>query len=74
MFSGGREKVKACNLIKKKTLVQVFSCEFGEISKNTFSNRRSPVAASDIYLLLESDSHLPEKIHVLFALIKALLK
>ena len=24
------------NFIKKKTLAQVFSCEFGEISKNTF--------------------------------------
>ena len=26
----------ACNFIKKKTLAQVFSCEFCEISKNTF--------------------------------------
>ena len=26
----------ACNFIKKETLVQVFSCEFWEISKNTF--------------------------------------
>ena len=25
-----------CNFIKKETLAQVFSCEFGEISKNTF--------------------------------------
>ena len=25
-----------CNFIKKETLVQVFSCEFREISKNTF--------------------------------------
>ena len=25
-----------CNLIKKETLAQVFSCEFWEISKNTF--------------------------------------
>ena len=24
------------NFIKKESLVQVFSCEFGEISKNTF--------------------------------------
>ena len=29
--------VKACNLIKKETLAQVFSCSFCEISKNTFS-------------------------------------
>ena len=27
---------KACNVIKKETLAQVFSCEFCEISKNTF--------------------------------------
>ena len=27
---------QACNFIKKETLVQVFSCEFCEISKNTF--------------------------------------
>ena len=27
----------ACNLIKKETLAQVFSCEFCEISKNIFS-------------------------------------
>ena len=26
----------ACNLIKKETLTQVFSCEFYEISRNTF--------------------------------------
>ena len=30
---------KACNFIKQKTLAQVFSCEFCEISKNTFSYR-----------------------------------
>ena len=29
-----------------KTLAQVFSCEFCEISKNTFSYRTPPVAAS----------------------------
>ena len=28
---------KACNFIKKETLAQVLSCEFCEISKNTFS-------------------------------------
>ena len=27
---------QACNFIKKETLVQVISCEFCEISKNTF--------------------------------------
>ena len=48
MFSGDRERVQACNFIKKETLVQVFSCEYYEISKNTFSYRTSPVAASDM--------------------------
>ena len=37
----------AGNIIKKETLAQVFSCEFCEISKNTFCYRTPPVAASD---------------------------
>ena len=36
---------EACNFIKKETLVQMFSYEFYEISKNTFSYRTSPVTA-----------------------------
>ena len=36
----------ACNFIKKETLAQVFSCEFCEIFKNTFSYRTPLVAAS----------------------------
>ena len=35
-----------CNFIKRETLAQVFSCEFCEISENTFSYRTSLVAAS----------------------------
>ena len=42
-----RRCAEACNIIKKGTLAQVFSCEFCEISKNTFSYRTRPVAASD---------------------------
>ena len=34
------------SLFKKETLAQVFSCEFCEISRNTFSYRTTPVAAS----------------------------
>ena len=34
------------SFIKKETLAQVFSCEFCEFSKNTFSYRTPPVAAS----------------------------
>ena len=30
---------QACNFIKKESLAQVFSCEFCEISKNTFFHR-----------------------------------
>ena len=30
-------QTEACNFIKNDTLTQVFSCEFAEISKNTFS-------------------------------------
>ena len=33
-------------LYKKETLAQVFSCEFCEISKNTFFQRTPPVATS----------------------------
>ena len=36
----------ACNFIKKEILAQLFSCEFCEISKNTFSQRTPLVAAS----------------------------
>ena len=38
---------QACNLIKKETLAQVFSCEFCEISKNAFLHRTPLVAASE---------------------------
>ena len=40
-------KLQACNFIKKETLAQVFSCEFQEIFKNTFSDRTPQAAASD---------------------------
>ena len=37
---------QACYFIKKETLAQVFSCGFCEISKNIFSYRLRPMAAS----------------------------
>ena len=37
---------QACNFINIEILAQVFSCEFCEISKNTFSYRTPLVAAS----------------------------
>ena len=39
-------QAQAWNFIKKETLAQVFSCEFCEISKYTFSYMTHPVAAS----------------------------
>ena len=41
-------KLQAWVSTKKETLAQVFSCEFCLISKNTFSYRTPPVAASAI--------------------------
>ena len=41
-------KAVACNFIKKETLAQVFPCEFCEISKNTFTYRTPPMAASGL--------------------------
>ena len=38
-------RMRPTTLLKKKTLAQLFSCEFCEISKNTFSYRTPPVAA-----------------------------
>ena len=38
------------NFIKKETLAQVFSCEFCEISKNTFFYRTPLVAASIVII------------------------
>ena len=40
----------ACNFIKKETLAQVFSCQFCEISKNSFFYRTPLMAASGITL------------------------
>ena len=41
-------QAEACNFIKKETLAQVFSSEFCEVSKNTFSYGTPPVAASEM--------------------------
>ena len=40
-------QAEACNFIKKETQAQVFSCEFCEISKNTFSTEQLRTTASD---------------------------
>ena len=41
---------EACNFIKKENLEHVFSCEFCEISKNTFFTELLRVAASELYI------------------------
>ena len=45
-IKGTSSRLEVFNFIKKETLAQVFSCEFCEISKNTFLSRTPPVAAS----------------------------
>ena len=48
----------ACNFLKKEALAQVFSCEFREISKNTFfiehlwATASNEVSGSRAYCLL----------------------
>ena len=39
-------QAEACNFIKKETLAQEFSCEFCEISKNTFFTEHFRATAS----------------------------
>ena len=39
--------MEACNFIEKETLAWVFSCEFCEISKNTFFYRIPFMTVSD---------------------------
>ena len=41
---------EASNFINKETLAQVFSCEFCEISQNTFFTENLWTTASNIYL------------------------
>ena len=39
---------QACNFIKKDSLAQVFSCDFCEISKNTFFTKHIQTTASKV--------------------------
>ena len=55
----------ACNFIKKDTLTQVFSCEFCEIFKNTFSYRTFPVAVSWHKPVESTKLHKPHSINPL---------
>ena len=51
---------QACNFIKKETLAQVFSCEFCEISKNTFFTE--PLWWLLLLWTALTDPHKPNKI------------
>ena len=51
-------QASACNFFKKETLAQVFSCEFCEIPKNSFSCRTPLVAAS---VHIKAEAHLKLK-------------
>ena len=50
------EQSQTWNFIKKETLAQVFSCEFCEISKNTFFYRTPLVAASDCRCMISRNA------------------
>ena len=54
-------EVEVCNLIKKETLTQAFSCEFCENAKNTFSFRTPLVAASVMRFVFEAGETLSSK-------------
>ena len=43
-------QARPATLLKKETLAQVFSCEFCEISKNTFFTEHLCATASIIYM------------------------
>ena len=49
LFFNKKRRPESYNFIKKEALAQVFSCEFCEISKNTFSYR-APLAAASAYV------------------------
>ena len=42
----------ACKFINKEALAEMFSCEFCEVSKNSFSLRTPPVVASELLTVL----------------------
>ena len=47
LFLNNVADLRPATLLKKETLAQVFSCDFCEISKNTFYYKIPLVAASD---------------------------
>ena len=64
---------QTCNFITKETLAQVFSSEFCEISKNTFSYRTPLVAVSEANNFNKYFSTITLDIHSSIRYIKRLL-
>ena len=50
---------QVCNFIKKETQAQVFTCEFCEISKNTFLTEHLWMTASKCLMSVQSTSCVP---------------
>ena len=63
----------ACNFIKKETLAQVFSCEFCEISKNTFF-RRTPLVAASVEKVCSQSQSLGSHLFICFLQTSMLVK
>ena len=59
-------QAEAYNFIKKETLAQVFSCEFCEISKNTFFTEHLWETASVIVVLWKSFILLTQNFPLIF--------
>ena len=57
-------ETSACNFIKKETLAQVFSCEFCEISKNTFFTGHLWATASVICYFAFTNGNFNEKVYI----------
>ena len=56
-------QAEVCNFIKKGTLAQVYSSEFYEISRNIFSYKTSPLAASARSKFIMVEKIPPQIIH-----------
>ena len=66
---------QACSFIRIEALAHVFSCEFGKISKNTFSYRTPQVIASVQYYFLRKNRHIQfcKELYYLIQLIEGML-
>ena len=59
-----KTRALACNFIKKETLAQIFSCEFCEISKNTFFTEHLWAIASHIFKFYKYSFRVAVKINI----------